>query len=42
MGDLHQALVMLAVIVMLSAICALAVRLSTEAVTSDAALPAAN
>ncbi|HTJ92775.1 MAG TPA: MFS transporter [Pararobbsia sp.] len=41
-GDVHQALVVLAVVVMSCAVCALAVRLSTESVASDAALPAAN
>lgn len=41
-GDMHQALSVLAAFVMVSSICALAVRLSADRVTNDAAVPAAN
>ncbi|RKP55914.1 MFS transporter [Pararobbsia silviterrae] len=41
-GDLREALVVLAVFVMVSALCALVVRLNGEAVNREAELPAAN
>jgi NNP family nitrate/nitrite transporter-like MFS transporter len=42
MGDLHQALMLLAVVVMVCSICALTVRLRSEPAATDVPLPATN